>query len=48
MEEEIEFTGNDEMELGLGIHNEPGTKIKPIPNIDELIQKCIINYYLRR
>lgn len=39
LEEEIEFTGNDEMELGLGIHNEPGTKIKPIPNIDELIQK---------
>ena len=39
LEEEIEFTGNDEMELGLGIHNESGTKIKPIPNIDELIQK---------
>ncbi|KAK6205420.1 Dak1 domain-containing protein [Scheffersomyces amazonensis] len=35
--EEIEFTKSDEAELGLGIHNEPGTRLKPIPNIDELI-----------
>lgn len=36
--EELEFTGADEAELGLGIHNEPGTKLSPIPNIDELIK----------
>lgn len=48
LEEEIEFTGNDEMELGLGIHNEPGTKIKPIPNIDELIQKNVSSIIISR
>lgn len=36
--EEIEFTGENEAELGLGIHNEPGDKLSPIPNIDELIK----------
>ncbi|EGW32380.1 uncharacterized protein SPAPADRAFT_139806 [Spathaspora passalidarum NRRL Y-27907] len=36
--EEIEFNEADEAELGLGIHNEPGTKIKPIPQINELIK----------
>lgn len=36
--EEIEFTGSDEAELGLGIHNEPGHKMSPIPNIDDLIK----------
>ena len=36
--EEIEFTGENEAELGLGIHNEPGEKMSPIPNIDELIK----------
>lgn len=35
--EEIEFTGSNEAELGLGIHNEPGIKIDPIPNVDELV-----------
>ncbi|EMG49713.1 DAK Dihydroxyacetone kinase [Candida maltosa Xu316] len=39
VDEEVEFTGPDEVELGLGIHNEPGTKIKPNPNLDELIKK---------
>ncbi|KAG2733857.1 hypothetical protein G9P44_003382 [Scheffersomyces stipitis] len=33
-----EFTGEDEAEVGLGIHNEPGVKISPIPNIDDLIE----------
>lgn len=37
--EEIEFTGPNEAELGLGIHNEPGHKLSPIPNIDELIKE---------
>lgn len=37
-EQDIEFNNEDEAELGLGIHNEPGTKISPIPNIDELIR----------
>ncbi|CAH6722479.1 dihydroxyacetone kinase 1 [[Candida] jaroonii] len=36
--EELEFTGDNAAELGLGIHNEPGTKISPIPNIDNLIK----------
>lgn len=36
--EELEFTGPNEAELGLGIHNEPGTKMSPIPNIDDLIK----------
>lgn len=36
--EEVEFTAPDEAELGLGIHNEPGHKLKPIPTIDELIK----------
>lgn len=36
--EEIEFTGDNEAELGLGIHNEPGTKMSPIPNIDDLVK----------
>ncbi|KAI5961428.1 DAK2 [Candida pseudojiufengensis] len=36
------FNEKNEIELGLGIHNEPGTKIKPIPNIDELIKKMLI------
>lgn len=35
--DEIEFTGSNEAELGLGIHNEPGQKLSPIPNIDDLI-----------
>lgn len=35
---EIEFTGDNEVELGLGIHNEPGVKLSPIPNIDDLIK----------
>lgn len=35
---EIEFTGENEAELGLGIHNEPGVKLNPIPNIDELVK----------
>lgn len=39
MAEDVEFTAENEMELGLGIHNEPGVKIKPIPNIDDLIKK---------
>ncbi|KAI3402927.2 DAK2 [Candida oxycetoniae] len=37
-EQDIEFNDDDEAELGLGIHNEPGTKLKPIPNIDVLIK----------
>lgn len=37
--DEVEFTGNNEAELGLGIHNEPGVKMSPIPNIDELVKK---------
>lgn len=36
--EDIEFTGENEAELGLGIHNEPGEKLSPIPNIDELVK----------
>lgn len=36
--EEVEFTGPDEAELGLGIHNEPGHKMSPIPNIDDLVK----------
>lgn len=36
--DEIEFTGDDEAELGLGIHNEPGVKMSPIPNIDNLVK----------
>lgn len=36
--EDIEFTQANEIELGLGIHNEPGHKISPIPNIDDLIK----------
>lgn len=36
--EELEFTGDNAAELGLGIHNEPGTKISPIPNIDDLVK----------
>ncbi|CUM65654.1 uncharacterized protein PRCAT00003302001 [Priceomyces carsonii] len=35
---EIEFTGENEAEIGLGIHNEPGHKI-PIPNIDDLVNQ---------
>lgn len=37
--DEVEFTGHNEAELGLGIHNEPGVKMSPIPNIDELVKK---------
>ncbi|KAI5949036.1 DAK2 [Candida theae] len=40
-EQEIEFNANDEVELGLGIHNEPGTKIKPIPKLDDLIKDML-------
>lgn len=36
--EEIEFTAANEAELGLGIHNEPGHKMSPIPHIDDLIK----------
>lgn len=35
--EEVEFTGHNEAELGLGIHNEPGVKISPIPKIGDLV-----------
>ncbi|KAK6463020.1 Dak1 domain-containing protein [Scheffersomyces coipomensis] len=37
--EEIEYTKSNEAELGLGIHNEPGTRISPIPNIDDLVNR---------
>ena len=40
-EHKVEFNDDDEAELGLGIHNEPGTKLKPIPNLDELIKDMI-------
>ncbi|KAI5954661.1 DAK2 [Candida jiufengensis] len=40
-EVEVEFNDTDEAELGLGIHNEPGTKMKPIPNIDDLVKKML-------
>lgn len=33
---EVEFCGDNEAEVGLGIHNEPGKKIA-IPNIDDLV-----------
>jgi dihydroxyacetone kinase len=33
---EVEFCGENEAEVGLGIHNEPGKKIS-IPNIDDLV-----------
>ncbi|EGV61383.1 Dihydroxyacetone kinase 2 [Yamadazyma tenuis] len=36
--DEIEFNGPNEAELGLGIHNEPGTKMSPIPAIDDLVR----------
>lgn len=36
-DDQVEFCKDDEAELGLGIHNEPGTKI-PIPEIDSLIK----------
>lgn len=36
--DELEFTGANEAELGLGIHNEPGTKLSPIPKIEVLIK----------
>lgn len=35
---ETEFTGPNEAELGLGIHNEPGTTLLPIPDIDLLVK----------
>ncbi|KAK6455612.1 dihydroxyacetone kinase [Scheffersomyces xylosifermentans] len=35
--QEIEFTAEDEIEVGLGIHNEPGHRVKPSPSIDELV-----------
>lgn len=37
-EDDLEFTKHDEIEIGLGIHNEPGHKVSPIPNIDTLIK----------
>lgn len=40
-EQDIEFNASDEVELGLGIHNEPGTKIKPIPKLDDLIKDML-------
>lgn len=40
-EQDIEFNANDEVELGLGIHNEPGTKLKPIPTLDNLIKDML-------
>ncbi|RCK63189.1 Dihydroxyacetone kinase [Candida viswanathii] len=40
--DEVEFTGSNEAELGLGIHNEPGVKMNPIPNIDELVKKMFV------
>ncbi|CAI5757360.1 unnamed protein product [Candida verbasci] len=40
-EQEVEFTNDNEAELGLGIHNEPGTKLSPLPNIDELVKKML-------
>lgn len=39
--DEIEFTQENEAELGLGIHNEPGVKLSPIPNIDDLIKNML-------
>lgn len=36
---EEEFCGPNEAELGLGIHNEPGTILLPIPDIDLLIKQ---------
>ncbi|ODV76864.1 dihydroxyacetone kinase [Suhomyces tanzawaensis NRRL Y-17324] len=35
---EVEFNKDDEAELGLGIHNEPGHKLTPIPDIDDLLK----------
>lgn len=35
--EDVEKTGENTAELGLGIHNEPGEKLKPIPNAVDLI-----------
>lgn len=37
--EDIEFTKIDEIELGLGIHNEPGTISSPIPDTDSLLDE---------
>ncbi|CAK7903398.1 dihydroxyacetone kinase 1 [[Candida] anglica] len=37
-EDEEEHTGPNEAELGLGIHNEPGHRLKPIPKIDDLLK----------
>ncbi|CAN3364774.1 dihydroxyacetone kinase 1 [Diutina catenulata] len=37
-DEQAEFTGANEAEVGLGIHNEPGAKVSPIPEISELVK----------
>lgn len=39
---EDEKIGEDEMELGMGIHNEPGCeKLNPIPELPELVKKML-------
>lgn len=43
-EEDEEFEGmkEDEIEIGMGIHNEPGTKkVSPIPLIDDLVEELL-------
>lgn len=37
-EEEVEQLHPDSAELGLGIHNEPGQRLNPIPQIDDLLK----------
>lgn len=40
--EEVEFLLSNEVEIGMGIHNEPGVKkVSPIPTIDHLISELL-------
>ena len=43
--DEVEFTGHNEAELGLGIHNEPGVKMSPIQILMNWLRKCFIKCY---
>lgn len=41
-EKEIDVLGNDEIEIGMGIHNEHGIKrVKPIPTVEELSEMLL-------
>lgn len=45
-DEEKQLLGADEIEIGMGIHNEPGIKrVSPIPTVDQLVEQ-LLNYLL--